>query len=128
MVESPIRNYAALLEDKIAVVSGGGAGIGGGISRLFGSHAATVIVAEIDPAIAPAQAVPRMQTGHQRTSRGRADCRTGIELGKPHPFLRQLVEPRSADLLLPITSQVAVAEIVGEDEDDIGLVMLCRSA
>ena len=49
MVESPIRNYAALLEDKIAVVSGGGAGIGGGISRLFGSHGATVIVAEIDP-------------------------------------------------------------------------------
>jgi NAD(P)-dependent dehydrogenase (short-subunit alcohol dehydrogenase family) len=38
-----------LLAGRIAVVTGGGAGIGGGISRVLAAHGATVAVAEIDP-------------------------------------------------------------------------------
>jgi NAD(P)-dependent dehydrogenase (short-subunit alcohol dehydrogenase family) len=41
-----------LLVDKVAIVTGGGGGMGGGISRAFGVHGAKVIVAEIDPALA----------------------------------------------------------------------------
>jgi len=36
------------LKDKVAIVTGGGAGIGGGISRVFAREGASVVVAEID--------------------------------------------------------------------------------
>lgn len=44
----PIENWQRLLEGRVAVVTGGGAGIGGAISRLFAEHGALVEIAEID--------------------------------------------------------------------------------
>lgn len=44
-----INDWNRLLEGKVAVVTGGGEGIGGAISRLFASHGARVEIAEIDP-------------------------------------------------------------------------------
>jgi NAD(P)-dependent dehydrogenase (short-subunit alcohol dehydrogenase family) len=54
MTQSPdnvpeIADWNRLLDGKVAVVTGGGDGIGGGISRLFAAHGAIVEVAEIDP-------------------------------------------------------------------------------
>jgi len=43
-----IRDWTRLLEDRVAVVTGGGDGIGGAISRLFAEHGARVEIAEID--------------------------------------------------------------------------------
>ncbi len=43
-----IDDYNRLLEGRVAVVTGGGDGIGGAISRLFAQHGALVEVAEID--------------------------------------------------------------------------------
>ncbi len=45
----PIEDWNQMLAGKVAVVTGGGAGIGGAISRLFARHGATVEIAEIDP-------------------------------------------------------------------------------
>jgi NAD(P)-dependent dehydrogenase (short-subunit alcohol dehydrogenase family) len=44
-----IPDYNRLLDGKVAIVTGGGDGIGGAISRLFAQHGALVEVAEIDP-------------------------------------------------------------------------------
>jgi NAD(P)-dependent dehydrogenase (short-subunit alcohol dehydrogenase family) len=45
----PIEDWNRLLEGKVAVVTGGGAGIGGAIAALFAQHGALVEMAEIDP-------------------------------------------------------------------------------
>jgi NAD(P)-dependent dehydrogenase (short-subunit alcohol dehydrogenase family) len=43
-----IEDWSRLLDGRVAVVTGGGAGIGGAISRLFAQHGAHVEIAEID--------------------------------------------------------------------------------
>ena len=43
-----ITDWNRLLDGKVAVVTGGGDGIGGAISRLFAEHGAKVEIAEID--------------------------------------------------------------------------------
>jgi len=45
----PIPDYSRLLDGKVAVVTGGGAGIGEAVTRLFTEHGAVVEIAEIDP-------------------------------------------------------------------------------
>jgi 2-hydroxycyclohexanecarboxyl-CoA dehydrogenase len=55
---------ATPLEGKIAVVTGGGGGIGGGISRLFAAAGATVIVNDIDAELAASVAADAVGEGH----------------------------------------------------------------
>ena len=45
----PIDDWNRLLDGRVAVVTGGGAGIGAAIATLFAQHGALVEVAEIDP-------------------------------------------------------------------------------
>ncbi len=44
-----IDDWGRLLVGKVAIVTGGGDGIGGAISRLFAQHGALVEIAENDP-------------------------------------------------------------------------------
>jgi NAD(P)-dependent dehydrogenase (short-subunit alcohol dehydrogenase family) len=50
----PSPDYARLLADRVAIVTGGGAGIGGSISRVFARAGAKVVVVEIDAEAASA--------------------------------------------------------------------------
>jgi NAD(P)-dependent dehydrogenase (short-subunit alcohol dehydrogenase family) len=47
-----IDDYSALLQGKVAVVTGGGGGIGAATAKLFAAHGARVVIAEIDPGLA----------------------------------------------------------------------------
>lgn len=49
-----IPDYARLLDGRIAVVTGGGTGIGGAISRLFAQHGAHVEIIDCDEVVADA--------------------------------------------------------------------------
>lgn len=49
-----IPDYARLLDGRVAVVTGGGTGIGGAISRLFAQHGAIVEIIDIDGDLAEA--------------------------------------------------------------------------
>jgi NAD(P)-dependent dehydrogenase (short-subunit alcohol dehydrogenase family) len=51
----PIRDWNNLLEGRVAVVTGGGQGIGGAIVTLFAHHGALVEIAEIDAESATAK-------------------------------------------------------------------------
>jgi len=50
----PIDDWNRLLANRVAVVTGGGTGIGGAVARLFARHGAHVEIAEIDPGLADA--------------------------------------------------------------------------
>jgi len=45
----PIDDWNRLLDGRVVVVTGGGDGIGGAISRLFARHGGIIEIAEIDP-------------------------------------------------------------------------------
>ena len=49
-----MKEDASKLLDKIAIVTGGGAGVGKAISQLFAQEGATVVVSDIDPEAAKA--------------------------------------------------------------------------
>ena len=42
-----------------------------------------------------------------------------MRLGEPHPFPRQPVDIRRPDLRRAIAADIAVAQVVGEDDDDV---------
>ncbi len=71
-------------------------------------------------AVSSHRAVAHVQTGHQRRSRGRANRRAGVSLHVPRSFGRHAIEIWRLDQLLPITTQVTLSDVVGEDEDDVG--------
>ena len=60
----------------------------------------------------------RQTAGHERgTTRG-ADAAGGVELCQLHAFCRHAIEVRRADSRVAETGEIAVAEVVGEDDDE----------
>ncbi len=57
--------------------------------------------------------------GQEARARRRARGVPRVMLREPHPGVRQSVEMRRRELLLPIAAEVAIAQIVAEDEDDV---------
>jgi len=65
-----IADWNRLLEGRVAVVTGGGAGIGAAVARLFAQHGARVEIAEIDPERGDATAAAISAAGgHARAHR-----------------------------------------------------------
>ena len=63
-------------------------------------------------------------SGHQGGARRCADRASGIGLGEEHALLGHTVEVGGPDVLLSVAAQVAVAHVIAEDEEDVGLCVL----
>ena len=69
--------------------------------------------------IAAHAGVTHVPAGHEHAARRRADSRPGVELREADPLGRQPIEVRRLDDPLPVRTEIAVAEVVGQDEDDV---------
>ena len=65
-------------------------------------------------------AADRQPAGEQRRPARRADLGRRVELREPHALGGHAVEVRRADGRVAVAAEVAVAEVVGEDDDDVG--------
>ena len=63
---------------------------------------------------------PGVQAGHEAAARRCADRAAGIVVREAHPLGGHAVDVRRLDPLLAVTSEVAIAQIVGQDDNDIG--------
>src|ERR1051326_8129795 len=70
----------------------------------------------------------RVQAGHEHAARGCAYRATGIEIGVSDALRGETVDIGRQDLLLPIAAELAVAEIIEDDQNDIRLAEVLRSA
>jgi len=64
--------------------------------------------------------VTEVFAGEERTAGRGADGRASVVVGETHALSREPVEVWCFDFLLPVTTKFAVAEIISEDENDIG--------
>ena len=78
-------------------------------------------------AIAADGGVAGVLAGHEAAARRRADGAAGVGLGEAHALGGQAVQVRREDVLLAVAAEVAVAEVVGQDEDDVGARRLSRA-
>src|SRR5208283_5628219 len=74
---------------------------------------------QCDGTVAPYPGMPGVQAGHQRATGGCAHRAAGIEAGKTDAFSRELVEVRSLDPGLPVTTQIAITKIIRQDENNV---------
>lgn len=94
---APIGDWNRLLDGRVAVVTGGGAGIGGSISRLFAQHGAIVELIDIDETVAN-EAVADIEKSGGSVRAHIADCRDWGQLQEvastilgDHPHVQVLV-------------------------------------
>src|SRR5262245_13857465 len=62
----------------------------------------------------------RMKARHQYTARRGTDGVAGIALSQSHSILGELINIRRANLRLSKAANVAIAQIIGHHEDEVG--------
>jgi hypothetical protein len=58
--------------------------------------------------------------GEEDAAGGGADGGAGVVVGELDPFAGEAVDVGRLDLFLAVTTEFAVAEVIGEDEDEVG--------
>src|SRR5439155_3306303 len=58
-------------------------------------------------------------TGEQGSAAGGADTGGDIKIGELHAFTGHSIEVGSANAGMTVTTQIAIAEVVGQDNDDV---------
>ena len=78
-----------------------------------------VLAAGIGRGIGRHAAAKRIAARHQRGAGRGAERRRRVELRQPRAFGRHAVEIRRLELRVAEAAEIAVAEVVGQDDDDI---------
>ena len=86
---------------------------------LYPTCRASVAAVFVDVHVHP----PRVAAGHDARARRRADAAGDVEIGEPHPLLGHPVDVGRAVELRAITANVAVPQIVADDEDEVGRLL-----
>src|SRR5690606_35903948 len=87
---------------------------GGAIARLLQEFGNGDLLGRHRPTLAE----DWLTTREERRSRGAAD-HLGVKAGESYPLAGQLVEPRRRKLRRAVAAEVAVALIVGENDQDV---------
>src|SRR3546814_7215502 len=64
----------------------------------------------------------RVPAGQQHATGRSTDGNAGIMLGKAHPFNSHTVQIWCIDLLLPVTTQLTVPQVIGINVDDFRMI------
>ena len=80
----------------------------------------------LDLAIGAHRAVAAVLADHERGAARGADGGAAIALGEARAFLGHAVEVRRLDEFLPVAADVALGEVVAQDEDDVRLARFGR--
>jgi hypothetical protein len=81
-----------------------------------------LIIEDYAPLFGAGHAVANRQPpGQQGGSAGRANASGDVKIREAHSLGGETVEVGRLDLFLAVAAEFAVAEIVGQDEDDVGL-------
>ena len=64
--------------------------------------------------------VASMFAGEEHATGGRTDRTAGVELGEAHPPGGKPINVGRFDLRLTVTAEVGVAQVIGEQQDDVG--------
>ncbi len=68
----------------------------------------------------PAREAAGMPAGHEARPAGLTGHSRGVEPGEPHTPLGKAVDVRRLRIGVTVATEVAVAQVVGEDENDVG--------
>ena len=71
--------------------------------------------------VVPDKGVAGVLAGHEHAARRRADGVAAVVAREAHALRGQAVEVGCLDFFLPVAAQLRVAQVVGEDEDDVRL-------
>ena len=82
---------------------------------------AQALPAHISSCISTDVSVTHVLACHEHASRWGAHRASGVKPGELHSFFGHLVETRGLDQFLSEASEIPVAEVVGHDEDQVGL-------
>ena len=65
--------------------------------------------------------VRRLGPGQQAHTARSAHGSRDVSVREPHAPCREPVDVRRGNVFAPVTAQIAIAQVVDEDEDDVGL-------
>lgn len=76
---------------------------------------------EMDRVTAFSLCVKKVSAAEDRVARRHASPANRVRIRESHTLARELVDARRLDLRRPVATEVAIAEIVGDDEEDVRL-------
>ena len=121
-IEAVLQGTAGGVEASHAPLAEGGGRIAGLLEgRRQGRDAGRerILFAFADVAVVAGRGVAGVAAGHQHRARRRADRVAGVMPGHDHALAGEAVDVRGADDPLSVVTDFAVAEVVGQDEDDV---------